>query len=73
VTAKPLPGSTVVTEEMETIEQFGQFAWELKNIKRDLEAFLEMDRDEKLNFAPTLVSRMDVANARLRLFRKSLG
>jgi len=35
---------------MQTKEQWGQFAWELENIKRDLEAFLEMSRDEKRNF-----------------------
>ena len=57
---------------MQTKEQWGQFTWELENIKRDLEAFLEMSRAEKLNFAPTLVSRMDVASARLMLFRKTL-
>jgi hypothetical protein len=58
---------------MQTKEQFGQFAWELNNIKKDLEAFLEMSRVDKLDFAPTLVSRMDVASARLKLFRKTLG
>jgi len=58
---------------MQTKEQFGQFAWELKNIKQDLEAFLAMSRAEKLSFAPTLVSRMDVTSARLILFRKTLG
>jgi hypothetical protein len=58
---------------MQTKEQFRQFAWELNNVKRDLEAFLEMSLDEKLNFAPTLVSRMDVTNARLMLFWKTLG
>jgi hypothetical protein len=58
---------------MQTKEQFGQFAWELKNIKQDLEAFLEMSLDQKLNFAPTLVSRMHVTSARLILFRKTLG
>jgi hypothetical protein len=58
---------------MQTKEQFAQFAWELKNIKQDLEAFLEMSRTEKLNFAPTLVSRMHVTSARLILFRKTLG
>jgi hypothetical protein len=58
---------------MQTKEQFAQLAWELKNIKQDLEAFLEMSRDEKLKFATTLVSRMDVASARLILFRKTLG
>jgi hypothetical protein len=58
---------------MKTKEQFRQFAWELNNIKQDLEAFLEMSLDEKLNFAPTLVSRMDVTNARLMLFWKTLG
>jgi hypothetical protein len=58
---------------METIEQFGQFAWELKNIKQDLEAFLGMSRDEKVHFAPTLISRMNVTSARLMLFRKTLG
>jgi hypothetical protein len=57
---------------MKTKEQFRQFAWELNNIKQDLEAFLEMSLDEKLNFAPTLVSRMDVATARLMLFGKTL-
>jgi hypothetical protein len=57
---------------MQTKEQFRQFAWELNNVKRDLEAFLEMSLDEKLNFAPTLVSRMDVATARLMLFGKTL-
>jgi hypothetical protein len=57
---------------MQTKEQWGQFTWELENIKQDLEAFLEMSRVEKLNFAPTLVSRMDVARARLMLFRKTL-
>jgi hypothetical protein len=50
----------------------GQFAWELKNIKQDLEAFLEMSRDEKLRFAPTLISRMHVTSARLILFKKTL-
>ena len=59
---------------MQTKEQLGtQFAWELNNIKKDLEAFLEMSRDEKLNFAPILISRMDVASGRLILFRKTLG
>ena len=58
---------------MKTKEQWGQFIWELENIKQDLEAFLEMSRDEMLNFAPTLVSRMHVSNARLILFRKTLG
>jgi hypothetical protein len=57
---------------MQTKEQFGQFVWELNNLKPDLEAFLEMSRDEKLKFAPTLVSRMHVAIARLMLFRKTL-
>jgi hypothetical protein len=58
---------------MITKDQWGQFAWELENIKQDLEAFLEMSRDQKLNFAPTLVSRMDVSSARLKLFKKTLG
>ena len=58
---------------MRTKEQWGQFIWELENIKQDLEAFLEMSREEMLNCAPTLVSRMDVSNARLTLFRKTLG
>jgi hypothetical protein len=59
---------------MQTKEQLGtQFTWELNNIKKDLEAFLEMSRAEKLNFAPTLVSRMHVTSARLKLFRKTLG
>jgi hypothetical protein len=58
---------------MLTKEQFGQFIWELNNIKKDLEAFLEMNRGEKLQFAPTLVSRMHVTNARLILFKKTLG
>jgi hypothetical protein len=58
---------------MQTKEQCGQFVWELNNIKKDLEVFLEMSRDEKLNFAPTLVSRMQVASARLKIFRKTLG
>ena len=71
--AKPLLRSTVATTKMQTKEQFGQFAWELNNIKQDLEAFLKMSRDEKLNFAPTLICRMDVASARLILFRKTLG
>jgi hypothetical protein len=58
---------------MQTKEQLGaQFVWELNNIKKDLEAFLEMGRQEKLDFAPTLVSRMDVTNARLKLFKKTL-
>jgi hypothetical protein len=59
---------------MQTKEQLGtQFTWELNNIKKDLEAFLEMSRADKLNFAPTLVSRMHVTSARLKLFRKTLG
>lgn len=58
---------------MQTKEQWEQFVWELKNIKQDLETFLEMSRVEKLNFAPTLLSRMQVASARLMLFRKTLG
>jgi hypothetical protein len=58
---------------MQTKEQLGQFAWELKNIKQDLEAFLAMSRVDKLNFAPTLISRMHVTSARLILFRKTLG
>jgi hypothetical protein len=58
---------------MQTKEQLGQFAWELKNIKQDLEAFLEMSRADKLDFAPTLISRMHVTSARLILFRKTLG
>ena len=58
---------------MQTKEQWGQFVWELNNIKQDLETFLEMSRVEKLNFAPTLLSRMQVASARLMLFRKTLG
>jgi hypothetical protein len=58
---------------MQTKEQWEQFTWELENIKQDLEGFLEMSRDEMLNFAPTLVSRMRVSNARLILFRKTLG
>jgi hypothetical protein len=59
---------------METKEILGtQFVWELKNIKKDLEAFLVMNREEQLNFAPTLVSRMQVSSARLKLFRKTLG
>jgi hypothetical protein len=58
---------------MQTKEQLGQFAWELKNIKQDLEAFLEMSLDDKLKFAPTLISRMQVTSARLILFRKTLG
>jgi hypothetical protein len=58
---------------MQTKEQLGaQFIWELNNIKKDLEAFLEMSPEQKLNFAPTLVSRMDVTNARLKLFKKTL-
>jgi hypothetical protein len=57
---------------MQTKEQLGQFAWELKNIKQDLEAFLEMSRAEKLRFAPTLISRMHVTSARLILFKKTL-
>jgi hypothetical protein len=57
---------------MKTKEQWGQFAWELENIKRDLEAFLKMNRREMLQFAPTLVSRMDVSSARLKLFKKTL-
>jgi hypothetical protein len=57
---------------MQTKEQLGQFAWELKNIKQDLEAFLEMSRDDKLRFAPTLISRMHVTSARLILFKKTL-
>jgi hypothetical protein len=72
--AKALLGSTVATDQMQTKDQLGtQFTWELNNIKKDLEAFLEMNRAEKLNFAPTLVSRINVASARLKLFRKSLG
>jgi len=59
---------------MQTKEQLGtQFTWELNNIKKDLEAFLEMSRADKLTFAPTLVSRMHVTSARLKLFRKTLG
>jgi hypothetical protein len=74
LTAKALSGLTVATDQMQTKDQLGtQFTWELNNIKKDLEAFLEMNRDEKLNFAPTLVSRIHVASARLKLFRKSLG
>jgi hypothetical protein len=58
---------------MQTKEKLGaQFIWELNNIKKDLEAFLEMSPEQKLNFAPTLVSRMDVTNARLKLFKKTL-
>ena len=57
---------------MQTKEQWGQFTWELKNIKRDLEAFLEMSRADKLSFAPTLISRMHVTSARLILFKKTL-
>ena len=60
--------------EMQTKEQLGtQFTWELTNIKKDLEAFLEMNRNQQLDFAPTLVSRMQVSSARLKLFRKTLG
>jgi hypothetical protein len=60
--------------KMQTKEQLGaQFTWELKNIKKDLESFLEMGRDEQLNFAPTLCSRIQVTSARLKLFRKTLG
>jgi hypothetical protein len=59
---------------MQTKEQLGtQFTWELKNIKKDLEAFLEMSRVEQLSFAPTLCSRIQVTSARLKLFRKTLG
>jgi hypothetical protein len=58
---------------MQTKEQWGQFIWELENIKQDLEAFLEMNRAEMFNFAPTLVSRMHVSSARLKLFEKTLG
>ena len=58
---------------MQTKEQWGQFAWELENIKQDLEAFLKMSRNEMFNFAPTLVSRMHVSSARLKLFKKTLG
>jgi hypothetical protein len=57
---------------MQTEEQWRQFAWELENIKKDLEAFIKMNRDEMLDFAPTLVSRMHVSNARLKLFKKTL-
>jgi hypothetical protein len=65
---------TVAMTRMQTKEQNGaQFVWELNNIKKDLEAFLEMSREEKLIFAPTLVSRIHVSSARLKLFRKSLG
>ena len=35
---------------MRTKEQWGQFICELENIKQDLEAFLEISRDEMLNF-----------------------
>jgi hypothetical protein len=67
-------GLKVITDPMQTKEQLGtQFAWELNNIKRDLESFLEMSREEQLNFAPTLGSRIQVASARLKLFRKTLG
>jgi hypothetical protein len=60
--------------QIQTKEQLGtQFIWELKNIKKDLESFLEMRRDEQLNFAPTLCSRIQVTSARLKLFRKTLG
>jgi hypothetical protein len=59
---------------MQTKEQLGaQFTWELKNIKKDLESFLEMSRSEQLSFAPTLCSRIQVTSARLKLFRKTLG
>jgi hypothetical protein len=74
--AQQLSGSTVATTTMQTQtpEQLGtQFVWELNNIKKDLEAILEMSREETLNFAPTLLSRMNVASARLKLFRKMLG
>ena len=60
-------------QKMQTKEQFGtQFAWELENIKKDLEAFLEMSRDEKLEFLPTLDSRLKVGRARLLLFVSTL-
>jgi hypothetical protein len=60
--------------QMQTKEQLGaQFTWELKNIKKDLESFLEMSRGEQLSFAPTLCSRIQVTSARLKLFRKTLG
>ena len=59
---------------MQTKEQLGaQFTWELKNIKKDLESFLEMSRAEQLDFAPTLCSRIQVTSARLKLFKKTLG
>jgi len=58
---------------MQTKEQLGtQFTWELENIKKDLEAFLEMSRDEKLEFLPTLDSRLKVGRARLLLFVSTL-
>jgi hypothetical protein len=59
---------------MQTKEALGtQFTWELNNIKKDLEAFLQMSRADKLAFAPTLVSRMNVTSARLKLFKKTLA
>jgi hypothetical protein len=64
----------VTNKPMQTKEQLGaQFTWELKNIKKDLESFLEMSRAEQLNFAPTLCSRIQVTSARLKLFKKTLG
>ncbi len=80
VAAQPIWDWTVVAgrreqkAKMQTKEQLGvQFTWELKNIKKDLESFLEMSRVEQLSFAPTLCSRIQVTSARLKLFRKTLG
>jgi hypothetical protein len=71
---RPLCDAIESKSQMQTKEQLGaQFAWELKNIKKDLESFLEMSRGEQLSFAPTLWSRIQVTSARLKLFRKTLG
>jgi hypothetical protein len=71
--AKPLPALAVARTQMQTPEQRGkQFIWELNNIKNDLEAILQMSAAETVKFAPTLVSRINVASARLKLFRKTL-
>jgi hypothetical protein len=71
---RPLCQARESKSQMQTKEQLGaQFTWELKNIKKDLESFLEMSRSEQLSFAPTLCSRIQVTSARLKLFRKTLG
>jgi hypothetical protein len=71
---RPLWQARESKSQMQTKEQLGaQFTWELKNIKKDLESFLEMSRAEQLSFAPTLCSRIQVTSARLKLFRKTLG